>query len=367
MSPAPFRTSTWIAHGFGSVAAWATTGSTAGVGLPDERRDEHERDECHQRRGERGDADEACGGVDVERPWRDRKAGELARLAPVDLERGGDQQRRLDRAVRGREAVDAPFLEPLDLVRRQAGALRGLLDRQLAVQPRGRKRAPVGDDLGVLRCGVDELHLHLHRFVGRLPEPFREILREVDVSGGAEVVAGDEQRLVRAKAFVRDVLPRRAVDDQGVAADAAVARSDERRAALPPALRARARSRRARAPGRLRARPPRPRPPGRARRARSGARRPGPRSQSGQWTAPSSWYAPETTTTWSIAAEPFEDGGKEQALLRRAEPRRGAGGEDDRRDQDSCTVTFSITTGFDGGPSPTPERVDRRRPWPSRP
>ncbi len=54
------------------------------------------------------------------------------------------------------------------------------------------------------------------------------------------------------------------------------------------------------------------------------------------------------------SGEPLEHGGKEQALLRRAEPRRGTGREDDRRDQDSCTVTFLITTGFDGGPSPTP-------------
>jgi len=33
--------------------------------------------------------------------------------------------------------------------------------------------------------------------------------------------------------------------------------------------------------------------------------------------------------------QPFEDGGEEQALLRRAEPRRRARGEDDRADQDS--------------------------------
>ena len=34
MSPAPFSTSTWISHGFGSVAACATTGSTTGRLLP---------------------------------------------------------------------------------------------------------------------------------------------------------------------------------------------------------------------------------------------------------------------------------------------------------------------------------------------
>ena len=195
MSPAPFRTSTWICHGFGRVAAWATTGSTAGVRLPHERRHEHERDECHQRRGERGHADEPSGRVDVERAGRNGKTGQPARLAPVDVERGGDQQRRLDRAVDRREAIDAPFLEPLDLVRRQAGPLRDLLDRQPSLQARGRERAAVGDDLDVLRGGVDELHLHLHRFVGRPPEPFRKIPRVVDVPGCAEVVARHEQRL----------------------------------------------------------------------------------------------------------------------------------------------------------------------------
>jgi len=35
------------------------------------------------------------------------------------------------------------------------------------------------------------------------------------------------------------------------------------------------------------------------------------------------------------AGQPFEDGREEQALLRRAEPRRRARGEDDGSDQDS--------------------------------
>ena len=153
MSPAPFRTSTWIFHGFGRVAACATTGSTARCGLPREGRNEHERDECHQRRGDRGHADEPSGGVDVERPRRNGQAGQPARLAPVDLERGGDQQRRLDRAVHRGEAIDAPFLEPLDLVPRQAGTLCDLLDRQPALQARGRKGAAVGDDVGALGAG----------------------------------------------------------------------------------------------------------------------------------------------------------------------------------------------------------------------
>ena len=51
----------------------------------------------------------------------------------------------------------------------------------------------------------------------------------------------------------------------------------------------------------------------------------------------------------------LEHGGKEQPLLRRAEPRRCAGSEDDGADhQLFLTVTFSITTGCAGGPSPVP-------------
>jgi hypothetical protein len=41
----------------------------------------------------------------------------------------------------------------------------------------------------------------------------------------------------------------------------------------------------------------------------------------------------------------LEHGRQEQLLLRRAEPRRRARGEDDGADQDSWTVTFRITTG----------------------
>ena len=51
----------------------------------------------------------------------------------------------------------------------------------------------------------------------------------------------------------------------------------------------------------------------------------------------------------------LEHGGQEQSLLRRAEPRRCTGSEDDGADhQLLLTVTFSITTGFPGGPSPRP-------------
>ena len=86
---------------------------------------------------------------------------------------------------------------------------------------------------------------------------------------------------------------------------------------------------------------------------------PGPRSQSGQGTAPSSSYAPETTTTSLDSAEPFEDGGKEQALLRRAEPRRGAGREDDGSDQDVLNRDALHHDRHRGRPVSDAERVDR--------
>jgi sugar/nucleoside kinase (ribokinase family) len=39
---------------------------------------------------------------------------------------------------------------------------------------------------------VNQLHLHLHRFVGCRPEPFRKIFRVVDVSGRTEIVVDTE-------------------------------------------------------------------------------------------------------------------------------------------------------------------------------
>src|SRR5207249_7611850 len=75
----------------------------------------------------------------LDRPRRDREPGEDPRLAVVDPDRRRVQQGRDERGVGGWEAVDTTVLEPLDLVRGQAGALRRLVDRQLAMQPRGRE------------------------------------------------------------------------------------------------------------------------------------------------------------------------------------------------------------------------------------
>ncbi|MDQ3067307.1 MAG: hypothetical protein M3R12_09195, partial [Actinomycetota bacterium] len=44
----------------------------------------------------------------------------------------------------------------------------------------------------------------------------------------------------------------------------------------------------------------------------------------------------------------LEHRGEEQALLRRSEPARRAGRENDRSDQDVTTLIVSITTGCDG-------------------
>ena len=72
---------------------------------------------------------------------------------------------------------------------------------------------------------------------------------------------------------------------------------------------------------------------------------PGPRSQSGQRTvraSVSTSCAPRTTSVSSTAsarANPVEHAWQEQPLLRRAEPRRGAGGEHDDADLDSVRVS----------------------------
>jgi hypothetical protein len=181
---------------------------------------------------------------------------------------------------------------------------------------------------------VDQLHLHLHRFVGCAPEPFREIVRVVDVAGCADVVAGDEQRLVRAQPFVRDLRPGRTVNEQGVAAVAAVARGDERRACLPPpldhALHGGGRELRAVCEHddsgfhvwAERGQPTPERGAGAALpvRARDGTLE---------------LVRPRDDDDVFDSTESFENCGEEQALLRRAEPRRGSGREDDRRDQDA--------------------------------
>ena len=59
------------------------------------------------------------------------------------------------------------------------------------------------------------------------------------------------------------------------------------------------------------------------------------------------------------AAESLEHGGEEQALLRRAEPRRGAGREDDGSDQDSLNRDALDHDRHRGRPVAGPERVDR--------
>ena len=188
MSPAPFRTCTWISHGFGSDAACATIGSTGGA-------------DFGEITGTTTNARIAISAADTdattisrrrrvhaERPRRYGQAREPACLSAVDLERGAEQERRLERVLDGGEAVDAALLEPLDLLGRQARPLRGLLERQPPLQPCRRERRAAGrrwveegpveegpvEELPVeQRRVVDELewadglHRALHRFAGR--------------------------------------------------------------------------------------------------------------------------------------------------------------------------------------------------------
>ena len=72
---------------------------------------------------------------------------------------------------------------------------------------------------------------------GRLAlQALRQVVRPVDVAGRTEVVARDEQRLALPQALVRDPVPQRPRDDEWMPASAAVARGDQRSAALARAL-----------------------------------------------------------------------------------------------------------------------------------
>ena len=166
--------------------------------------------------------------------------------------------------VGGREAVDAPLLEPLRPGRASARRASRPARRSAAVQPRRGERAPVVDELGAARRlgSGGRAPLCLHRFAGGTPEPFRQILREVDVAGLRR-----GRRMERAAARMPAVprpgcRPTPRGRPEWVTADAAVARRDERR------RRSRARRRdavdrgRCERRGRRRARPPPPRPRG---------------------------------------------------------------------------------------------------------
>jgi hypothetical protein len=181
---------------------------------------------------------------------------------------------------------------------------------------------------------VDQLHLHLHRFVGCLPEPFREIVRVVDVPGCTDVVARNEQRLVRAKPLVRDVCPGRPGDQQRVAAVAAVAGGDERGAGLPPGgddtfdrgrVEVRPVCEHDHRGFHVRAERSQPAPE-----RGTGAALP-VRARDGAFEL----VGTGDDNDLIDSAEPLEYSGKEQALLRRAESCCGTGREDDRPDQDS--------------------------------
>src|SRR5207249_7499666 len=95
--------------------------------------------------GEKGDdrsgRSAECGdprdGVRAGLEVRDRQTRELARLAVRHLEGRRVDRRRGERLVGRAKAVDAAFLQPLDLLGAKARAPRGLLDGQLAKEPCG--------------------------------------------------------------------------------------------------------------------------------------------------------------------------------------------------------------------------------------
>ena len=101
----------------------------------------------HEHRDERGEGRrngeqdrEPRARVRLERQRRDRKAGELLCLAPVDPERGRVEQEGEQRVVRRAEAVDAALLEPRHLVLGQPRFRRRLAERQLTLKPRTGER-----------------------------------------------------------------------------------------------------------------------------------------------------------------------------------------------------------------------------------
>src|SRR5581483_11547795 len=138
MSPLPFRTTTLIAHGAGSVAA-AAAASDAFGGEPDRAA------RTTASVAARTSAPAAATAASRRSGFGGR--GGVGRPASSSASRWSTPC-----AVARREAVEAPLLEPLHLVRLDVGAARGFLDRQLALQARVRERRLVGRNDGFERA-----------------------------------------------------------------------------------------------------------------------------------------------------------------------------------------------------------------------
>ena len=217
MLPLPFRTSTETFQVGGSFSALRRAAlRVVGGGARDDGEGRADRDDHGERRGERGDAP---GRVAVQRPGRDREPGELARLAPVDLERRRVEQERERRALAGREAVEAAGLEPGHLLGRELRQLRRVLERQLAAQARSRQAASGRS----LARAEGRMPWRSSRFFGREAVP-PHVIGEIDVAWRPEVVARNEQRLEGARSLVGNPLPDRPREQHRVPAVAAVAR-----------------------------------------------------------------------------------------------------------------------------------------------
>ena len=177
---------------------------------------DHERKDRHQRCRGRRDDDKPSRRIHAERARRHRQPCELSRLSPVDVERGAEQERGFERVLDRREPIDAALLEPLDLLWGQARALRGLLQRQTALESRQGERRAAGRHLlepatrqaaarraaarraavARRRVGVGERAPSGSTSVrrGSGPEPLGQIPGPVDVARVAEVVARHEER-----------------------------------------------------------------------------------------------------------------------------------------------------------------------------
>jgi hypothetical protein len=132
--------------------------------------------------------------------------------------------------VRSREAVEPPFLEPLDFLGGDVRPPGGFVNGELQMQARVGERRLVGDDRLQRPCLFH--WTFSFRRVGRLPFPRSSA--NVDVPWRDQVVAGDEPSLEVAGSGVRDERPGAAGEEHGVETDTAIcSRNDVAALAAP--------------------------------------------------------------------------------------------------------------------------------------
>ena len=184
---------------------------------------------------------------------------------------------------------------------------------------------------------LDELHVPHFLFSVVGLQPSWEVIGKIDVSWRAEIVAGHQDGLERAGAFVRNLSPRGASEHDRVAADAAVGRRQHLAAPVPPGLDD-AVERLGRQVGAV----------GQddRRGAHLGAERGEPAAERGAGALFPLGAADRACVGLHLVGAEHDDDlvdrargadapehlAEEEPLLRRAEPRRGSGGEHDRGD-----------------------------------